>query len=105
MGDKDKMFQALAKAERILEIVKTNGWQKDIKPQLEKMISNATGGLIDGKWYPGKVFKKDATDKEMNQAIGYASAVIDVYNSINNVESYIKSLRENIEGLKNGRIS
>jgi hypothetical protein len=96
MGEKDKMFQALAKAERILEIKNTNGWKEDIKPKLEKMISNATGGLIEGKWYPGKVFKKDATDKEINQAIGYASAIIDIYNSINNIEDYIVNLKDKI---------
>jgi hypothetical protein len=90
------MFQALAKAERILEIKNTNGWKEDIKPKLEKMISNATGGLIEGKWYPGKVFKKDATDKEINQAIGYASAIIDIYNSINNIEDYIVNLKDKI---------
>ena len=100
----DKLYTALAKAERMLEIKKTLAWEKDLAPSIRNMIIKATGGLIEDKWVPGKVHRKDATEKEMNQAIGYASAAMDIYNSIDSLEPYINNLKIGIDKLtKAGR--
>ena len=87
------MYKSLARAERILCVKESVGWQRDLEPKLKLMITNATGGEKDGKYYPGKAFRKDTTNEQIHQAIGYASAVMDIYNSIENVDKYIEGIK------------
>ena len=94
MKDLEKMQASLAKAERVKELKDTLGWQQDINPMLEKLISGATGGIINGKWFPGKIFKTGATEQEINQAIGQAKGLISIYNEVNNVDSYIVNIKD-----------
>ena len=94
--------------ENIKRVVESEGWEREISPKIDEMISATIGGKQSNGLYNHGAVMNDK-DHSSEYHFGYRKALMDLHNWIiakaRNVETFDKQLKDTNDGPKKSFVS
>lgn len=78
------------------ELMRTRGWRQLVEPMFDEMISSVIGVKKNGRWLAGH-FIRSRKDEKKEFYIGYASALQEMWNSIQQYQFAAEIVRKRAE--------
>lgn len=87
--------QVIANGKLIEEVFKTKGWKTLIEPMFDEMVASVIGTKKNGLWLKGH-FIKSRKEEKKEFYIGYACAIQELWNSIQNYPNSAEAIKRRI---------